>query len=301
MDTKGEVMSKKSIVKLNQQNWIWWRQQLKYAFLYKGYNNLFNAEWTKTNKCTPKFIKANAFGMSTLLSTISEELQPVLLQKEYFLKSLKALSKACGKNSMVTLCQRLFELVNLTYDSNTSLTNHTYKFTDLYWSFQNCAVGNTFQMDNGEGAAAAILLMSIGQDSSLTGLVQTLYYATTFNLEQITNRLLIKDSRRTKKITDSTLSYSSGATPTCFNQGDNLEEKFKVFLDKYMKEYFANSHSANQAKEESHDNKATGELTEDNDGFYVQEDTHDQLQLMSLLSKNNTELIHDSGASRSTV
>ncbi|MBW0473798.1 hypothetical protein O181_013513 [Austropuccinia psidii MF-1] len=273
--------------------------------------------------------------MSTLLSTISEELQPVLLQKEYFLQSLEALSKACGQNSMVTLCQQLFELVNLTYDPNTSLANHTYKFTDLYWSFQNCAVGNTFQMDIGEGAAAAILLMSIGQDSSLTGLVQTLYYATPFNLEQIINRLLIEDSRRTKKITNSTLylsqskplyrpphlnhsstsrftksasttcghprSYSSGDTPTCFNWGANLEEKFKVFLDKYMKEYFANLHSANQAEEESHDNKATEELMEDNDGFYFQEDIHDQLQLVSLLSKNNTELIHDSGASQSTV
>ncbi|MBW0531862.1 hypothetical protein O181_071577, partial [Austropuccinia psidii MF-1] len=169
--------------------------------------------------------------------------------------------------------------------------------------------GNTFQMDIGEGAAAAILLMSIGQDSSLTGLVQTLYYATPFNLEQITSRLLIEDSRRTKKIPDSTLylsqskplSYPSGATPTRFNQGANLEEKFKAFLDKYMKEYFANSHSANQAEEEIHDNKTTEELTEDDDGFYVQEDAHDQLQLMSISSENNTELIHDSGASRSTV
>ncbi|MBW0531052.1 hypothetical protein O181_070767 [Austropuccinia psidii MF-1] len=239
--------------------------------------------------------------MSTLLSTVSEELQPVLLQKEYFLESLKALSKACGQNSMVTLCQQLFELVNLTYDPNTSLVNHAYKFTDLYRSFQNCAVGNTFQMDIGEGAAAAILLMSIGQDSSLTCLVQTLYYATPFNLEQITSRLLIEDSHRTKKITDSTLSYPSGATPTRFNQGANLEEKFKVFLNKYMKEYFANLHSANQEEEEAHDNKATEELMEDNDGFYVQEDTHDQLQLMSLSSKNNTELIHDSGAPQSTV
>ncbi|MBW0474967.1 hypothetical protein O181_014682 [Austropuccinia psidii MF-1] len=160
-------------------------------------------------------------------------------------------------------------------------------------------------MDIGQGAAAAILLIIIGQDSSLTVLVQTLYYATPFNLEQITNKLLIKESCRTKKITSTTCGhpkcYPSGATPTDFNQGANLEEKFKVFLNMYMKEYFASSHSANQAKEESHDNIATEELTEDNDGFYVQEDTHDQLQLVSLSRKNNTELIHDSGASQSTV
>ncbi|MBW0530361.1 hypothetical protein O181_070076 [Austropuccinia psidii MF-1] len=212
MDTEGEVLSKQSIVKLNRQNWIWWQQQLKYAFLHKGYNNLFNSKWTKTNKSTPEFIKANAFGMSTLLSTVSEELQQVLLQKEYFLKSLKAFSKACGKNSMITLCQQLFELVNLTYNPNTSLANQAYKFTDLYQSFQNCAAGNTFQMDIGEGAAASILIISIGQDSSLTSLVQTLYYATPLNLEQITNRLLIKDSHRTKKITNSTL-YLSQSKP----------------------------------------------------------------------------------------
>ncbi|MBW0581598.1 hypothetical protein O181_121313 [Austropuccinia psidii MF-1] len=68
-----------------------------------------------------------------------------------------------------------------------------------------------------------------------------------------------------------------------------------------MKEYFANSHSANQAEEEIHDNQTTEELTEDDDGFYFQEDAHDQLQLMSISSKNNTKRIHDSGASRSTV
>ncbi|MBW0581597.1 hypothetical protein O181_121312 [Austropuccinia psidii MF-1] len=212
MDTKGEAMSKQSIFKLNRQNWVWWQQQWKYSFLYKGYNSLFNAEWTKTNKSTPKLIKANAFGMSTLLSTISEELQPVLLQKEYVLEYLEALSEACGQNSMVTLCQQLFDLVNLTYDPNTSLANHAYKFTDIFRSFQNCAVGNTFQMDIGEGAAAAILLMSIGQDSSLTGLVQTLYYATLFNPEQITSRLLIEYKRSTKKIPDSTL-YLSQSKP----------------------------------------------------------------------------------------
>ncbi|MBW0557814.1 hypothetical protein O181_097529, partial [Austropuccinia psidii MF-1] len=335
MDTEGEEMSKQSIVKLNRQNWIWWRQQLKYSFLYKGYDRLFKAKWTKSNKSTPKFIKANAFGMSTLLSTVSEELQPVLLQKEYFLKSREALSEACGQNSMVTLCQRLFDLVNLTHNPSTSLANHAYKFTDLFRSFQNCAVGNTFQMDIGEGAAAAILLMSIRQDSSLTGLVQTLYYATPFNLEQITSRLLIEESHRKKQKPDSTLylsqskplyqpphlnhsstsrftkpssttqryprSHPSGATPTRFNQGANMEEKLKAFLDKYMKEYFANSHSANQAEEEIHDNKTTEELTEDDDGFYAQEDAHDQLQLMSISSENNTKLIHDSGASRSTV
>ncbi|MBW0570991.1 hypothetical protein O181_110706 [Austropuccinia psidii MF-1] len=226
--------------------------------------------------------------MSILLSTVSDKLQPVLLQKDYFLKSLEALAKACGQNSIITLCQKLFDLVNLTYDPNTSLENHAYKFVDLYQTFQNCAAGNTFQMYIGEGAAAAILLMRIGQDSSLTGLVQTLCYATPFNLEQIANQLLVEDSRRSKKHVDSTiylnqskklywpphLNHSnpessktgprlskpnfpnrtpqrtapSGSTPTCFNQGLSLEEKFKVLLDKYMKEYLNNSHSANQTR-----------------------------------------------------
>ncbi|MBW0591833.1 hypothetical protein O181_131548, partial [Austropuccinia psidii MF-1] len=205
MEAEGDVVARQSIIKLTCQNWIWWRQQLKYVFVYKGYNDLFNAEWTKSNKSSPEFIKANAFGMSTLLSTVSDELQPVLLQKDYFLESLEALAEACGQNSIITLCQKLYDLVNLTYDPNTSLASHAYKFVDLYRTFQNCAAGNTFQMDIGEGAVAAMLLMRIGQDSSLTGLVQTLYYATPFNLEQITNRLLVEDSRRSKKTTDSTL------------------------------------------------------------------------------------------------
>ncbi|MBW0509218.1 hypothetical protein O181_048933 [Austropuccinia psidii MF-1] len=205
MEAEGDVVSRQPIVKLTRQNWIWWCQQLRYAFLYKGYNNLFNAEWTKSNKSSPEFIKANAFGMYTLLSTVSDKLQPVLLQKDYFLESLEALAKSCGQNSIITLCQKLFDLVNLTYDPNTSLANHAYKFIDLYQNFQNCAAGNTFQMHIGEGAVAAILLMSIGKDSSLTELVETLYYTTPFSLEQITNQLLFEDSRRSKKHVDSTL------------------------------------------------------------------------------------------------
>ncbi|MBW0576349.1 hypothetical protein O181_116064 [Austropuccinia psidii MF-1] len=336
MEAEGDVITRQPIVKLTHQNWIWWRQQLKYAFVYKGYNNLFDAEWTKANKSSPEFVKANAFGMSTLLSTVSDELQPVLLQKDYFLETLEALAEACGQNSIITLCQKLFDLVNLTYDPNTSLANHAYKFVDLYRTLQNCAAGNTFQMDIGEGAVAAILLMSIGQDSSLTGLVQTLYYATPFNLEQITNRLLVEDSRRSKKTIDSTLYLNqskqlyrpphlnhsnpeqpktspkqskshlqsrnyqrttpSGSTPTHFNQGPNLEEKFKIFLDKYMKEYLNNSHSANQAEENGGEDRSTEDTQEDDEGFYVQMDQPHLLQVMSL-SEPNTELIHDSGAS----
>ncbi|MBW0539805.1 hypothetical protein O181_079520 [Austropuccinia psidii MF-1] len=259
MEAEGDVIARQPIVKLTRQNWIWWRQKLKYAFVYKGYNNLFDAEWTKSNKSSPEFIKANAFGMSTLLSTISDKLQPVLLQKDYFLKSLEALAEACGQNSIITLFQKLFDLVNLTYDPNTSLASHAYKFVNLYQTFQNCAAGNTFQMDIGEGAVATILLISIGKDSSLTGLIQTLYYTTPFNLEKITNQLLIEDSQRSKKPIYSTLylkqskqlyqpphfhhsnpehsktctrlgkpnftnrtsqrSTPSGSTPTCFNQG----------------------------------------------------------------------------------
>ncbi|MBW0510142.1 hypothetical protein O181_049857 [Austropuccinia psidii MF-1] len=318
MEAEGDVVARQPIVKLTLRNWIWWRQKLKYPFVYKGYNNLFNAEWTKSNKSSPKLIKANAFGMSTLLSTISDELQQVLLQKDYFLESLEALVEACGQNPIITLLQKLFDLVNLTYDPNTSLANHAYKFFDLYKTFQNCAAGNTFQMEIGEGAIASILLMIIGQASSLTGLVQTLYYTTPFNLEQITNQLLVKDSQRSKKPVDSTLYLNqskqlywpphlnhsnpeqsktgprlskphfpkhtpqrttpSGSTPTRFNQELNLEEKLEVFLDKYMKEYLNNSHSANQAKENSGEDRSTEDTQEDDEGFYVQMDQTNQLQ-----------------------
>ncbi|MBW0466801.1 hypothetical protein O181_006516 [Austropuccinia psidii MF-1] len=206
----------------------------------------------ESNRSSPEFIKGNAFGMSTLSSTLSEELQPVLLQKYYFLKSLEALSKACGQNSIVILCQRLFELFNLTYDQITSLaSHHAYKLKDIYCSFQNCASGNSFQMDIGEDAG-----------------IQT---------------------------------SPSHATPTRFNHGSNLEETFKAFLSKYMKEYLTNTHSENQAEEDNTESKVTEELAEDDNRFYLQEDIHDQMQLMSLSSENKIKLIHDSGASQSTV
>ncbi|MBW0469743.1 hypothetical protein O181_009458 [Austropuccinia psidii MF-1] len=315
MEAEGDVIARQPIVKLNCQNWIWCHQQLKYAFVYKGYNNLFDTKWTKSNKSSPELIKANAFGMSTLLSTVSDKLQPVPLQKEYFPESLEALAKACGQNSIITLCQKLFDLVNLTYDPNTSLANHAYKFVNLYQAFQNCAAGNTFQMDIGEVAIAAILLMSIGQDSSLIGLEKTLYYATPFNLEQITNRLLVEDSQRSKKPIDSTLylnqskqlywpphlnHFNPEQSKTGTRLGLNLEEKFKVFLDKYMKQYISNLHSANQAKENSGEDRSTKDTLEDNEGFYVQMDQTNSLQVMSI-SEPNTELIHDYSASQSTV
>ncbi|MBW0501763.1 hypothetical protein O181_041478 [Austropuccinia psidii MF-1] len=190
-------------------------------------------------------------------------------------------------------------------------------------------------MEIGEDAVAAILIMSIGQESSLTFFLKTFYYAKAFNLEQISNILLVKDSHRSKKMTDSALYLSqskelyqpthlnhsstchstkspsnsrcfsrtspSGATPTRFNQGSNLEEKVKAFIDKYMKEYLSNTHSENQAKEDNPERKVTEELTEDDKSFYLQEDIHDQMQLMSLSSENNIKLINDSGASQTTV
>ncbi|MBW0564732.1 hypothetical protein O181_104447 [Austropuccinia psidii MF-1] len=85
-------------------------------------------------------------------------------------------------------------------------------------------------------------------------------------------------------------SSPSGATPTHFNQGSKLEEKFKMFPDKYMKEYLTNTHSASQAEEEHQENKITEELTEDKNGFYVQEDIRDQMKLRSLLGENKLSL-----------
>ncbi|MBW0514554.1 hypothetical protein O181_054269 [Austropuccinia psidii MF-1] len=67
-----------------------------------------------------------------------------------------------------------------------------------------------------------------------------------------------------------------------------------------MKEYLNNLHSANQAKENSGEGRSTEDTLEDDEGFYVQMDQTNQLQVMSL-SEPNTELIHDSGASQSTV
>ncbi|MBW0581901.1 hypothetical protein O181_121616 [Austropuccinia psidii MF-1] len=78
-------------------------------------------------------------------------------------------------------------------------------FVDLYQIFQTCAEVDTFQMQICKGAVAAILLISIGQDFSLTGVLQTLYYATPFKLEQITNQILVEDSKRSKKPLESTL------------------------------------------------------------------------------------------------
>ncbi|MBW0519447.1 hypothetical protein O181_059162 [Austropuccinia psidii MF-1] len=152
------------------------------------------------------------------------------------------------------------------------------------------------------------------------------------------NQLLVKDSQRSKKPVDSTLYLNqskqlycpphlnhsnpkqsktsprlskphfpnrtpqgttpSGSTPTRFNQELNLEEKLKVFLDKYMKEYLNYSHSANQAKQNSGEDISTEDTQEDDEGFFVQMDQTNQLQVMSL-SEPNTELIHDSGPANS--
>ncbi|MBW0592025.1 hypothetical protein O181_131740 [Austropuccinia psidii MF-1] len=182
----------------------------------------------KPTKSSTELVKANAFSISTLLSTVSEELQPVLPQKGYFHESLEALAKACGQSSIITLCQKLFDLVNLTYDPNTSLASHSYKFPkQLYWP-PHLNHSNPEKSKPGARLSKSNFLNRTSQRSS-----------------------------------------PSGSTPTCFNQGPNLQEKFNVFLEKYMKDYIKNSHSDNQAKENSGEDKNIEEGLEEDEGFYV--------------------------------
>ncbi|KNZ47303.1 uncharacterized protein VP01_6520g1, partial [Puccinia sorghi] len=99
----------------------------------KGYEDIMDGVWTKTNKNTKNYQKMYAWGIMKLYATVEDDLHPVIISKENkFFDSLNALSVACGEKSIITLFNKLFQLINLIYNPGSSLAQHISIFRKNY-------------------------------------------------------------------------------------------------------------------------------------------------------------------------
>ncbi|MBW0504302.1 hypothetical protein O181_044017 [Austropuccinia psidii MF-1] len=321
-DGEDEGSSRMKIKVLTGNNWMQWFEQLTFLFTYKGYDMLFDDEWVKTNKLTSDYKIKNAFAMSTLYSTVHEDLQPLLYDQRDFGQAIQSLRMASGQTSVISLCDSLFEM-DLTFDPSSSLQAHVLRFQKKYTTFK-CLVANTDGLVNiTEGAAAGFLLRSLKQDSSLSRLVQNLYDIEPFTIKKVIKRLLAEHGRRTSGDSDVILNVNnsnnmqqskrtsdpkswrkkgktttSGLTPTK-NNSDDIDKRFKQIesnIQLLLKLH--NKNSTNQVEEDSQSSVSDNDV--DGPNGFLTVDNDDYLNVVSD-SKQTNRLVLDSGASTSTV
>ncbi|MBW0555876.1 hypothetical protein O181_095591 [Austropuccinia psidii MF-1] len=321
-DGEDKGSSRMKIKVLTGNNWMQWFEQLTFLFTNKGYDMLFDEEWVKTNKLTSDYKIKNAFSMSTLHSTVHEDLQPLLYDQRDFGQAIQSLRMASGKTSVISLCDSLFEM-DLTFDPSSSLQAHVLRFQKKYATFK-CLVANTNGLVNiTEGAAAGFLLRSLKQDSSLSSLVQNLYDIKPFTIKKVIKRLLAEHGWRTLGDSDVILNVknsnnmqqskrtsepkswrkkgkttTSGLTPTKSNS-DDIDKRFKQIesnIQLLLKLH--NKNSTNQVEEDSQSSVSDNDV-DGPDGFLTV-DNDDYLNVVSN-SKQTNRLVLDSGASTSTV
>jgi hypothetical protein len=188
--------------KLNQHNWATWRPRFKNIVTAKGYETIMNIEWVQANKRTPKFQQMSAWAMNKLYTVVKSKLHPVLtLHEGDIYGAFKALSAACGKKSVLQLCDKLYALINMSYTLETSMSQHLSEFRKNYTLLTTTIEENPDFMSMSTGLAAALLLRSFNQDESLTSLIQSLYDLQPLTFEKVYDRLLLKDTQKNSKET----------------------------------------------------------------------------------------------------
>ncbi|MBW0522635.1 hypothetical protein O181_062350 [Austropuccinia psidii MF-1] len=223
--------SKLKVKKLTRSNYSEWRWQIGYVFTYKGYHERFNKEWTATNRNTPEYMKRNAYGMSTLYASVSSELHSFLTKHDHFYDAVQALTKVCGETSLITLAEKVYTLLNLTYNPAASLRLHVVTFLSHHNVIKSASVISDTAIDISYSFITIILLRSLKQDSSLSSLVQNLYDVKPFYLERISSHLLMEDSRRGAPNSDALMNIgTTNKHPKPFNQRhDNFYRNGKYF------------------------------------------------------------------------
>jgi hypothetical protein len=157
-----------------------------------------------TNKDTPGYRQMSAWAMTKLYGSVKEELHPVLTAYHgNIYGAFTALLTACGKKSVIRLCDKLFTLINSVYAPGSSLADHVTTFRKHYSALEVSIESNPNIMSISTGLAAALLLCGLNQDKSLTSLVQTLYDMKPFTFDKVYNRLLIEATQQTSVETNS--------------------------------------------------------------------------------------------------
>ncbi|MBW0558070.1 hypothetical protein O181_097785 [Austropuccinia psidii MF-1] len=159
---------------LNQTNWVQWKCHMTNYLNGCGYGCLFHTPSEK-EKVTTKYQCKNSAGLAILWTTVSEELQGILLENDDLLfTAWNALGDACGKNSTVTI----------------------YLFLKLYASYKSLVGSFSTKMELSKEMAAAFFLQSLDRDQDLSSLVQNLYDVQPFDVTTITKRVTLEQSRR---------------------------------------------------------------------------------------------------------
>jgi hypothetical protein len=121
--------SRTKFEKLNRHNWATWKPRFEGIVTAKGYEDLMNPGWVAQNMKTPEFRKMSAWAMNKLYKSVKSELHPVLANHENDIYgAVQALATACGEKSILLLCDKLFNLINMSYTPETSLAQHLSDF-----------------------------------------------------------------------------------------------------------------------------------------------------------------------------
>jgi hypothetical protein len=150
-----------------------------------------------------------AWTVNKLYATVEEDLHPIIIANEKnVFEALNALETACGKRSVVVMCDKLFHLVNLTYVPGTSLSQHISAFRRQYTALTTSFLTSKNFMSVSTGMAAAFLLRSLHQDKSLTSLVQSLYNLEPLTFEKVFDQLSVEDGQKETNSAESAYSLS---------------------------------------------------------------------------------------------
>jgi hypothetical protein len=208
-DSSDDGHSATKLVKLNRGNWSIWKSRFRTIIYAKGYEDLMDAKWTNANKETKEFRKMCAWGINKLYTTVEEDLHPIIISNEDNLfDALNALSSACGEKSVVMICDKLYHLINLTYEPGTSLAQHISSFRRHYTALITSLNAKKEFMSVSTGMAAALLLRSLHQDESLSALVQNMYDLEPLTFEKVFDRLSAEDGRKETSIAESAYSLN---------------------------------------------------------------------------------------------
>ncbi|MBW0533865.1 hypothetical protein O181_073580, partial [Austropuccinia psidii MF-1] len=200
---------KSKIITLTRNNWVQWSCQLENYLVGRGQEGLLNPP-SEVEKISPKYKKKNSGALSLLWTCVSPDLHGVLLaNKGSFYHSWEALGKTCGKNSLVIMCDTLFKLMSLQYHPGTSLEKHIDSFQRIYASYESITHNSSNQMEISSTIAAAFFIRSLNQDRDLSGLVQTLYDITPFDLNTVMNRVAVEHCRRGSPVDQALLADKS--------------------------------------------------------------------------------------------
>ncbi|MBW0509228.1 hypothetical protein O181_048943 [Austropuccinia psidii MF-1] len=99
--------------------------------------------------------------------------------------------------------------MSLQYHPGTSLEKHIDSFQMIYASYESITHNSSNQMEILSTISAAFFIRSLNQDRDLSGLVQTLYDITTFDLSTLMNCVVVKHFRRGSPVDQALLADKS--------------------------------------------------------------------------------------------